>query len=188
MPYCNRCSDAFDGSERYCQNCDNSTSNALIAPSQRTLNQNGLSRPAFVPLPGFISPETVLNITFERNGSVTVKMNPDRDQCSRCHKWFLSDAVLGRHRRNAPSGCWRHNGCFGHSSNYVHAQNHRHSRCFAPGCQSMYGLADGWSNEEIMDHVWDQHTPISDEDRQERLVASRRSRTRSVAHRPRFGW
>jgi hypothetical protein len=185
MPYCNRCGDAFGGNGRYCQNCDNSTSNALIAPNQRTLNQNSLRRPpfvlppfpppAFVPPPGFISPETVSNITLEKSGSVALEMNPDRAQCSRCHTWFLNDAVFGRHRRDAPSGCWEHYSCFGHSYNYVHAQHYHHSRCFAPGCRSMYGLEDGWSNEQIKVHVWNNHKPISDEDRnrQGRLVADR---------------
>jgi hypothetical protein len=185
MPYCNRCGDAFGGSERFCQNCDKSTSNELTAPNQQTLNQNSLSRlafvlppsspPGFVPPPGFISLETVSNITVKDNGSVALEMNPDRAQCSRCHKWFLNDAVLGRHRQGTPSGCWQHNSCFGHHYNYVHAQNYQHSRCFAPGCRSMYKLEDGWSNERIKNHVWDKHKPISDEDRnrQERLAADR---------------
>lgn len=176
MPYCNRCGVAFGGSGRYCQNCDKSTSNALITPNQRTLNQNSLSRPAFVPPPGFISPKTVSNITVKKDGSVAVEMNPDRVQCSRCKEWFVNDKDLGQHRRAAPSGCWKHGSCFGHSHNYVHAQHHHHSRCFAPGCQSTYKLEDGWPNEEIRGHVWNKHKPISDEDRnrQERLVADRR--------------
>jgi len=174
MPYCNRCGDAFGGSGWHCRNCDNSTSNALIAPFQRTFNQNSLSRPALFPPPGVISPETVSKITFEKNGSVVVEMNPNRAQCSCCRKWFLNSAVLGRHRREAPSGCREHNRCFGHSDNFVHAQRHQHSRCFVPGCRYTYGLEDNSSNEQIMRHVWDKHKPISDEDRnrQERLVAN----------------
>ena len=168
MPYCNRCGVAFGGTERFCQSCDKSTSNALVATTRRhSLNQNNPSKPAFdlsrLPF-GPPSWFMVSNVTFRENGSVTVELNPDRARCGRCRRWFLNDTALGQHLHNTSSGCWEHRQCFGRKFNYIHAQQHQHSRCFAPGCRSVYGLRQGWPNEEIKRHVWEWHTPILNED------------------------
>ncbi|CAF9942854.1 hypothetical protein IMSHALPRED_005177, partial [Imshaugia aleurites] len=83
----------------------------------------------------------------------------ERTRCDFCELWFESNEEHDDHRDENTSGCSQHKICFPRSDNYQHAKDDYHESCFVPGCDSYHADASaGYTDEEIMDHVWDEHT------------------------------
>lgn len=82
----------------------------------------------------------------------------DAQQCGFCRKWFDSDWRYDDHVEENNSGCSQHQECFPYSDNFRHARESHHRRCFVPGCKSLYAEGSDNDDEDIMDHIWSEHT------------------------------
>ena len=83
----------------------------------------------------------------------------ERKRCDTCELWFESDDEYDDHKNENTSGCSQHKICFPISDNYQHAKDKYHEYCFVLGCDFNHADASsGYSDTEIMDHVWDEHT------------------------------
>lgn len=82
----------------------------------------------------------------------------DAQQCGFCRKWFNNDWQYNEHVKENNSGCSQHEECFPNSDNFRHARESYHRRCFVPGCKSLYREDSDNDDEDIMDHVWSEHT------------------------------
>ena len=83
-----------------------------------------------------------------------------RKQCEACLAWFDNQTMYDQHCNNLDSYCGGHKVCFAWESNFEHARQHRHTRCFINSCETKYRKEEGWSDAEIEEHIWHEHTDV----------------------------
>ena len=83
--------------------------------------------------------------------------------CSFCHTDFSSESLYKSHQEHNNSGCAEHGKCFPASKNYDHAKTVYHTRCFVPGCNSIYADEDR-GDKDIVAHVGEEHDEGNDSD------------------------
>ncbi len=160
MPYCNTCGCAFRGEGIYCYMHKQSAQFQSLIPqsqfdqSRNTWNPSTVTQMMRDPSLHYYCNSVVMDT---RSGTVTATMNNRREQCPWCERWFADKEMLSRHYGRSWSGCAAHKCCFHRGDNVVHAMHSAHQRCFVLDCPSRYRTLEGWSNDEIVEHVRKNH-------------------------------
>lgn len=116
-----------------------------------------------------------------RDGTTTVQLNAERQQCLTCKALFVDKGSKDEHERTCHVLCVVHEQCayrFNLKSEHVlnHATNpaFSHTCCFVEDCRSRYRIANGWSNLDIIQHVIIDHTNLDKRVKEEMLMGTRR--------------
>lgn len=124
------------------------------SPARSSASEDGYQSPSPEASTSARSVSPVLRRVNSRSSS-TMSTRETRTKCDPCGRWFDNSDTYWEHCQVAGQVCDEHNMHF--IDAYKHANNYKHDSCFVGGCSSQYTRGTSWTDDEIVEHCWDEH-------------------------------